>query len=172
MESGGFESSDVGQTLISALVSIVLLIGIAWNLPDSTIRGRLMPILEPVAQVLGLEQIWKMYAPDVIRQLEFTDVKVTMSDGSVRTWNVPGGDKVIGPFSWYHWQKLKENVFRDATMRADFAHWVVREITDPAESPARVQIIERLQDIPPPGQPSNGVMHKEVLYDEILVARP
>lgn len=170
--SRSIEGTDFGQAVISGLVSVILLIGVAWNLPDSDIKRRLTPVLEPVAQAAGLEQVWKMYAPDVIRQLEFTDVVVTMPDGSMRTWKAPSGDKVIGPFSWYHWQKLKESLLRDVSMRADFAHWVVRQLTSPAEHPTRVRIIERLQDIPPPGQPASGVLYQEILYDEELVGQP
>jgi hypothetical protein len=84
----------------------------------------------------------------------------------------PSGDKVIGPFYWYHWQKLKERLPRDPAMRADFAHWVVREITSPTESAARVQITMRTTDIPPPGQDSSGIMREEVLYEENLAGGP
>jgi hypothetical protein len=112
-----------------------------------------------------------MYAPDVIRQLEFIEVQVTMADGSTRTWTAPSGDKVIGPFSWYHWQKLKEGLPRDPGMRADFAHWVVRTVTNPAENPARVQIIFRTVDITPPGQDTPANLHEEVLYNEFLSGR-
>jgi hypothetical protein len=163
-----FERSDVGQAVISALVSLILLIGIVWNLPDSKIKSLFTPVLEPIAQAVGLEQVWKMYAPDVIRQLEFIEVQVTMADGSTRTWVTPSGDKVIGPFSWYHWQKLKESLPRDVSMRADFAHWVVRNVTDPAENPTRVQIIFRTVDISPPGQSTPSNLHEEVLYNELL----
>jgi hypothetical protein len=167
-----FERSDLGQAVLSALVSLILIIGLVWNLPDSKIKATMSPVLEPIAQAVGLEQVWKMYAPDVIRQLEFIDVQVTMADGSVRTWATPSGDKVIGPFSWYHWQKLKESLPRDVSMRADFAHWVVRNVTTPSEHPAKVQIVFRTVDISPPGQnlPSNP--HEEVLYDESLAATP
>ena len=168
-----FENSDVGQAVISALVSLILMIGVAWNLPASKIKDTLTPVLEPVAQAMGLEQVWKMYAPDVIRQLEFTNVQVTMADGSVRTWEAPGGDKVIGPFVWYHWQKLKENLPRDPSSRADVAHWVVRQLTDPSEKPTRVQIAFRTVDISPPGQDGGPqTAHVEILYDESLSSRP
>jgi len=167
-----FERSDFGQAVISALITLVLLIGVVWNLPDSKIKSTLQPLLEPIAQAVGLEQVWKMYAPDVIRQLEFIEVRVTMDDGSTRTWTPPSGDKVIGPFSWYHWQKLKENLPRDVTTRKDLARWVVRELTSPDEKPARVQIIFQTSDIAPPGQQVAPSMREETLYDESLAGRP
>jgi hypothetical protein len=121
---------------------------------------------------VGLEQTWAMYAPDVIRQLENTEVQVTMVDGSTRKWVNSSGDKVIGPFAWYHWQKLKENLPRDPTSRADFAHWVVRELTSPSEKPIRVQMIMRTKQLPPPGKDSPNNVGVETLYDESLTGRP
>jgi hypothetical protein len=167
-----FESSDLGQALISSLIALILIIGVAWNLPDSKIKQSLVPLLEPVAQAVGLEQVWQMYAPNVIREQEYTDIQVTMADGTVRTWQPPSGDKVIGPFVWYHWQKLKENLPRDLNMRADTAHWVVRKLTDPGEKPVRVRIILRATPIAPPGQRAPQDMREETLYDETLVGRP
>jgi hypothetical protein len=163
-----FERSDFGQAVISGLVTIVLLIGVAWNLPDAKIQRLLLPILEPLAQAVGLEQVWTMYAPDVIRQQEFVEVNVTMADGSTRTWVPPSGDKVIGPFEWYHWQKLKENVPRDPSTRADLAHWVARGLTTESEKPVRVQITMRTIQIPPPGEDGPQVAGAETLYDETL----
>lgn len=167
-----FDRSLFGQAVISGLVAIVLLIGVVWNLPDSAIKRALTPVLQPIAHGLGLEQSWTMYAPDVIRRLEFTEVQVTMDDGSIRSWVNPSGDKLIGPFTWYHWQKLKENIPRDPSMRADLAHWVVRQLTQPSETPVRVQIIMRTQQLLPPGADNEGIVGVETLYDEYLTDRP
>ncbi len=167
-----FDRAALSEAVISGLVSVVLIVGVAWNLPDSAIKRALTPVLQPVAQSLGLDQGWRMYAPDVIRQLELIEVQVTMEDGSTRAWVNPSGDKVIGPFTWYHWQKLKENLPRDKTMRADLAHWVVRELTDPSETPVRVQIIMRTRQLPPPGANSPRSVGVETLYDEDLTGRP
>ncbi|WNG92678.1 hypothetical protein [Mycobacterium sp. ITM-2016-00318] len=167
-----FDRSMFGQAVISGLVAVILLIGVAWNLPESAIKRALLPVLAPVAQSVGLEQVWKMYAPDVIRQLEYTEVQVTMDDGTTRKWVNPSGDKLIGPFAWYHWQKLKENIPRDPAMQPDLAHWVVRELTDPSETPVRVQIIMRTEQLPPPGVRHERIVGAETLYDEHLIGRP
>jgi hypothetical protein len=166
------ERSVFGEALISGLVSAILIIGVTWNLPDSEIKRTLMRVVEPIAHATGVDQQWTMYAPDVISRVEYTEVRVTMADGSTRTWVNPSGDKVIGPFAWYHWQKLKENVPRDPTMRADLARWVVRELTDPSEKPVRVQIIMRTEQLPPPGAQGHGAVGMQRLYDEVLTGRP
>ncbi len=167
-----FERSDFGQAVISGMVFLILLIGVVWNLPSSKIQQLLTPVLEPIAQVAGLDQVWQMYAPEVIRQQEFTEVHVIMADGSTRTWVAPSGDKVIGTFEWYHWQKLKENLPRDPSTQADFAHWVVRQLTSSDEDLSRVQIVMRTVQIPPPGQDGPRDMSTQTLYDENLTSRP
>ena len=54
-----FESSAVGEALIGALVALFLLVGIAWNLPASEIKNRLVPVLKPVAIAAGADQVWR-----------------------------------------------------------------------------------------------------------------
>jgi hypothetical protein len=162
------ESSPVGQGLISAVVSVIVLVGIVWNLPDSAIEDAFTPPLTPVASAAGLEQHWQMYAPDPIQRLEFVDVHVTMADGTERVWAMRENHPFVGQFAWYHWQKLKEQVIRQRDIRAGIAHWVVRKLTTPSERPLRVQMIFRAQDNPAPGKSGPMAATQEVLYDETL----
>jgi hypothetical protein len=166
------EESLLGRALISAVVSVVLLVGIVGNLPDSAIKDAFTPALEPVAAAIGLDQRWQMYAPDPIRRLEFVDVHVTMSDGTDRVWSMREDHPVIGQFSWYHWQKLKEQVIRQEGIRAGISHWVVRQVTTASEYPVHVQMIFRAQDNPAPGQSGPMATAQEVLYDETLTGAP
>jgi len=166
------ERSTFGEAVISGLVTAALLIGVVWNMPDSEIKSAMQPGLEPIASAAGLDQRWQMYAPDPIRRLEFLDVHVTMADGTDRIWNVERGNLLFGQFVWYHWQKLKEQAIRQPEIRADFARWVVRDLTAPPERPIRVRIIFRAQDLPTPGKIGLGPTTEEVLYDETLTGRP
>jgi hypothetical protein len=113
-----------------------------------------------------------MYAPEPISRLETVDVHVTMADGGDRVWTNQRGDRVIGPFAWYRWQKLKENAPREPDIRAGIANWVVRELTEPAEHAVRVQMILRTELLPPPGEVGPGTTTVETLYDETLSGRP
>jgi hypothetical protein len=162
------ENSVVGQGLISAVVSMVVLTGIVWNLPDSAIKDTFQPTLMPIATATGLMQQWHMYAPDPIQRLEVVDVHVTMADGSDRVWAMRKDHPVVGQFSWYRWQKLKEQVIRDRGIRPGIAHWVVRQLTVPSEHPIRVQIVFRAEDLPAPGKSGPLATTQEVLYDETL----
>jgi hypothetical protein len=166
------EGSLVGEALISGLVSVVLIIGVVWNLPDSEVKRSLAPTLKPIAAAAGLEATWQMYAPEPISRLETVEVDVTMANGDRRVWTNRRGDRVVGPFSWYRWQKLKENAPREAGIRAGIAHWVIRELTGPLEHPIGVQMILRTEQLPPPGEDRPKTIAVETLYDENLTARP
>ncbi len=163
-----FERTCVGEWIISGLVVLVLSISVVWSLPDAEVKRRLTPALQPVAVATGLEQNWQMYAPEPLRRLEFVEVRVTMTDGVQRVWTEPRGDRVVGAFAWYHWQKLKENVVREPPLRVGLAHWVARQLTARSERAERVQIILRTELLSPPGTDNPRSVGEETLYDEAL----
>ncbi len=163
-----FERSRVGELAISVLVVVVLAIGVVWSMPDAAIKRVLTPRLQPVATATGLEQDWRMYAPEPLQQVEYVEVCVTMADGVQRVWTNPHDNRVIGPFGWYRWQKLKENVVREPGIQAGLAHWVVRQLTRSSERAARVQMTLRAESIPAPGTDGPRTTETEILYDEIL----
>ena len=82
--------------MISGLVAVVLITGVVWSLPDAEFKRWLTPVLQPVASAAGLEQSWRIYAPEPVRRLEFLEVRVTMADGVQRVWTNPRGDRVVG----------------------------------------------------------------------------
>jgi hypothetical protein len=163
-----FEDSSLGHAVISVVVLVVLGIGVVWSLPDAELKRRVLPVLQPIASATGLEQSWRMYAPEPQRQREFLDVRVTMADGAQRVWTNPRGDRVLGAFAWYHWQKVKENVVHEPASRAGVAHWIVQRLTGPAERAVRVQMILRTESLPAPGTNGPPIRGQEILYDEHL----
>jgi hypothetical protein len=166
------ERSRVGEFAISVVVVLVLTIGVVWSLPDAEFKRRLTPVLRPVALATGLEQDWRMYAPEPLGRLELVDVRVTMTNGVQRVWTPPRGDRVVGAFAWCHWQKLKENLVREPAIRVDMAHWVIHQITKRSERAARVQMALRTELLPAPGTDSPRTVAEEILYDEILTGGP
>jgi hypothetical protein len=166
-----FEGSLVGQALISALVCVFVLVGVVWNMPDSEVKRTLTPTLQPIASAAALDQVWQMYAPDPISQLETVEVYVTMAGGADRMWTIHKGDLVVGPFAWYRWQKLKELTIRHDGLRAGLAHWVVRTLTNPSERPIRVHMVFRTEDLPAPGTDGPRTTTVETLYNEDLTGR-
>jgi hypothetical protein len=167
-----FEKTLAGEALISALVTAALIIAVVWNLPDSDIKRSAQPALQPLAIASGTDQVWTMYAPDPIKRIEALEIHVTMADGSDRTWSFTQGDRVIGQFHWYHWQKLKEQAIREPGIRAGLAMWVVRHLTTPGEHPQRVQMIFRAEELLPPGKAGVPAVEKQTLYEKNLNGRP
>ena len=163
-----FEKSFLGEVLISALVTTALIVAVVWNLPDSEIKSAAQPALNPLAVVSGTEQIWQMYAPDPIQRTEILEVHVTMADGSDRVWSFTQGDRLLGPFHWYHWQKLKEQAIREPGIRAGLAMWVVRHLTMPGDRAVHVQMLFRSKQLVAPGKANTAGFVTESLYDKQL----
>lgn len=166
--SKSFETSFLGEVVISVVVTAIILITVVWNLPDSEIRRSAIPTLAPLAAPTGLEQVWSMYAPDPIQRTEIVEVHVTMADGGDRLWTFQRGDYVGGPLFWYHWQKFKEQVIRLPGTRAGLADWVVHQLTRPDEHPVRVQVVFRAVDLVAPGQETLSATTVETLYERTL----
>jgi hypothetical protein len=137
-------------------------------MPDAAVKRLLTPGLQPVATATGLEQDWRMYAPEPLRRVEYVEVRVTMADGAQRVWTIPRGDRVVGAFAWYHWQKLKENVVREPGIRAGLTHWVVRQLARPTDHVVRVQMTLCASSLPAPGTNSPRTTQSEILYDEMV----
>ena len=113
-----------------------------------------------------------MYAPEPLARLEFVEVRVTMTNGVQRVWTPPRGDRVVGAFAWYHWQKLKENLVREPTLRVGMAHWAVHRLTKGSERAARVQIVLRTELLSAPGTDNPRTVGEEILDDEVLTGAP
>lgn len=167
-----FKPSLIAEGALSALIVVILLIGVVWNMPDSPVKNALLPALAPVALGTGLEQSWSMYAPDPPRRLENLEVHVTMANGDDRVWTLTPHDRIIGPVVAHRWRKLKESLSGDPSIRADFAHWVVRQLTGLSDKPVRVYILLRTVFLPAPGANDFHQTGTEWLYDEKLSGVP
>ena len=170
-----FESSVVGQAIISGIVVMILLIGVVWSLPASTIQRSVAPALRPAALALGLDQDWGVFAPGPPLSATTIEVRVLVEgDAARRTWRPPHGNAVYGQYSWYRWQKLKEWLLAPSSGLdvADFAHWVVRDLTRSTERPTYVEVVERVDTLPPPGSSAPSKRYYRVVYREQLSGRP
>lgn len=163
-----FEQSSAGRAVISIAIVLIVGIGVVYNLPESQIKREIRPSLRPIASAAGLDQSWSMYAPEPISALENVQVRVRMAEGPDRVWEWQRGDRVIGPFSWYHWQKLKERVIREPGARRGLARWVVRQLTAPGDRPTHVLMLLRTELLPPPGTDSPNTVRVKPLFDEAI----
>lgn len=167
-----FEQTRVGEIAISVLVALILIVAVAWSMPDSAIRRSAVPVVEPLAVTAGLDQAWYMFAPDPYRRLEVVEVRVETVDGEERVWSFPLGG-VLGQFTWYRWHKVKEQSVRRPEIRADVTRWAARRLLDPSDYPAQVSMVLRATDFVPPGvQEEPAPPTTEVLYAETLAGPP
>jgi hypothetical protein len=166
------DRSPISEGAISALIGVILLIGVVWNMPDSAIKRALVPPLQPIAVSTGLDQYWTMYAPDPPQRLENLEVHVTMADGAERVWTIQPRDRIVGVAAHHRWRKLKESLQTEPQIRPAWAHWVVRQLTGPSERPVHVRMILKTEVLPPPGVDGRGEAGTETLYDEALAGPP
>ncbi len=164
------ERTLLGQGVISVVVLVILLTAVIWCLPDSVLKRRLQPVVTPVAMAAGLDQYWGVFAPNPPRQVDTVDVEVTLAGGRQVVWNIPRGDPVVGQYSWYHWQKIKENLVRFPGIRADFCRWVARQVAGPHGQATHVRMVLHSATLPPPGTAVPSKTSTSVLYDEQLTS--
>ncbi|MBL8778839.1 MAG: hypothetical protein JNK12_23110 [Acidimicrobiales bacterium] len=164
------EASPAGEIAISVLIAVILITVVAWSMPDSAIRRKVVGIVEPMALTSGLDQSWYMFAPNPYRNSETVRIHAVTAGGEERVWDFPSGG-ALTQFTWYRWHKLKEQAVRHPEIRAGVVRWAARQILEPSDYPAAVSMVLTVQDFPapgvsaPPAAPATEVLHTEVLED-------
>jgi hypothetical protein len=166
-----FDRRRIREAAISAMIVVILAIGVVSNLPDSAIARAVYPLLRPPALVSGLDQNWSMFSPTPPQRLEYLEVHVVMASGADKVWTVPRRNRIMGVAFTHRWRKFKEALVTNADIRPDFAHWVVRQLSGPGDRPVRVDMVLRTQQLPPPGVAGPGQIGAEALYSENLTGR-
>jgi hypothetical protein len=166
-----FGGPRLRQAALSAMIVVILAMGVVSNLPDSAITRAVYPALRPVLLVSGLDQNWSMFAPTPPQRLEYLEVHVVMENGADKVWTVPRRNRVMGVAFSHRWRKFKEALVTTRDIRQDFAHWVVRQLSGPGDRPVRVDMVLRTQQLPPPGVAGPGQIGAETLYSENLTGR-
>ncbi|HSV66645.1 MAG TPA: hypothetical protein VLJ59_12150 [Mycobacteriales bacterium] len=162
------ERTSLGQGLISALILIILITGVVWNLPDSAVKRQVSPVITPIGFAIGVGQSWGVFAPNPPRQQEYVDVVVTLREGREAVWTIPHGDPVFGYYVAERWHKLKEYVVRTQPVRRPFARWVTGLLAGPDGGATRVRIVLRTELLPAPGSTAAATTETTILYDERL----
>ena len=130
-----FDRPRIRETAISAMIVVILAIGVVSNLPDAAITRAVYPLLRPVAIASGLDQNWSMFAPTPPQRLEYLEVHVRMANGADKVWTVPRRNRIMGVAFSHRWRKFKEALMTNAEIRPDFAHWVVSQLSGPGDHP-------------------------------------
>lgn len=166
-----FEESRLGEVVISALIILMMGVGVAWNLPESPIKRTLTPIVGPVGSATHINQIWALFAPAVSKRTETVELHVTMADGVVRVWTPPVDDRAIGGLVSTHWMRLLNLAVKKPEIRPGIARWAAREVTGPSERAVAVAMVLRVQNLPAPGEEGGEATATKILFQEDLTGQ-
>lgn len=159
------ETAAVGKGVVTVAI-LALLATLAYtNLPASAVRAGLQPGFGPVAETLGLNQDWSLFAPDPARRSAWLVAEVELADGTVRTWRPPGnGEGLWSPYRGYRWRKWANSVIRHrdrSEMLPSAARFAAGQVAAADDRVEVVRLIVIRDDPEHPGRP----LERELLYE-------
>lgn len=153
--------------VLSIFLAFVVLGIVVFDLPASKLKSKVSKATDPVVNALGLNQNWNVFAPDPRRESISLEARVTMSDGSHRTWRPYVGGDLIGAYRDYRWGKFTENVRldRNRELWPGLADWVARREASGHLGVRRVVLIRHWRELRPPGaRESEGPTRSYAFY--------
>jgi hypothetical protein len=150
------EARPTGRLLISAFLVATLAALCVTNLPESRLRREAMKPAGPFLRATGLDQDWRVFAPDPRQTSLRLEARIRYEDGRVATWRPPSGGDVAGAYWDYRWRKWLENAIQDANRKVLWkpaALFAANEMEGSGRVPTTVTLIRRWQDLRPPGVP-------------------
>jgi hypothetical protein len=148
------ESRRAGRVLISVFIVVTLVAVIVTNLPESRIRRDLSKVTRHYLEATGLDQNWRVFAPNPRQTSLRLEARVRYDDGSVAVWRPPSGGDLVGAYWDYRWRKWLENVTQDAhkdVLWTPTARFVAAEMARDGRPPREVTLVRSWQDLRPPG---------------------
>lgn len=138
------EASRVGRWVLSALLAATLASVAIWNMPQSELREKLTPVVQPYVNATGLDQIWNLFAPNPPRRTFQVVARIQYADGSLALWQPPRNDR---------WRKWLGSIRSDSSRHLwrPTAAWIAGHHDDGGRRTVRVDLIQRHRDLLPPG---------------------
>jgi hypothetical protein len=161
------EARPAGRLLISAFLVVTLASIVVTNLPESRLHRDAMKAAGPLLRLTGLDQDWRVFAPDPRQTSLRIEARVRYDDGRVATWRPPSGGDLAGAYWDYRWRKWLENAIQDAKRRVLWkpaALFAAHELDGPGRRPRSVTLIRRWQDLRPPGAVPSARAWKQYAY--------
>jgi hypothetical protein len=154
------ESSTRGRALLSVVIVVLLGTVLIINMPDSITKRALMHAAAPVANVVGLDQGWAVYAPSPRRESAYLEARVLERDGTTTKYPVPLS-LGLAEYWDYRWQRYGDSMLNgpDNTPRwAPYARWVADQDRAAGHSPTVVTLVNisavsQAPDAPAPRAP-------------------
>jgi hypothetical protein len=153
------ESSAAGRAAISAFLVVTLVCVWVTNLPDSLLRREVSMVTQPYLEATGLDQNWRVFAPNPRQTSLRVHARVAYRDGSQAIWRPPRGGDLVGSYWDYRWAKWLENVTQDAQRERLWepaARFVADQMRRDGHVPRRVTLVREWQDLRRPGAPQDG----------------
>lgn len=160
-----FEESDFGRRVISGFIVLTVVSIAAWNLPASELRGVLRPVLSPYVTTVGLNQSWRLFAPNPTRTSRELYAEVGYADGSKAVWRPPDG-VLLDSYRTYRWRKWAAELRKDSSeeMWEPAAVFIAGETVRDGEVPTSVTLVRRWMKVPELGSGEEGVWREYAFY--------
>jgi hypothetical protein len=137
------ERTTRGRALLSLVIIVLLGTVLIVTMPDSITKRALLHAAAPVANVVGLDQGWAVYAPSPRRESTYLEARVLERDGTTTTYPVPMPHG-IAEYWDYRWQRYADTVLNgpDNTPRWEpYAQWVAGKDRAAGHSPTVVTLV-------------------------------
>jgi hypothetical protein len=168
MESTPPWKARVSRALLSGLICLFLVGIVAVNLPDSELRKQLLVPGGPVLNAVGLDQNWRIFAPDPRRESVALEARLSLADGGQRTWRPVALGDLFGAYRDYRWRKWVELVRRDdhSALWDHTARWIAARVSnETGRGVIRLALVRRWRPLNPPGvQPPQGPWKEYVFF--------
>jgi hypothetical protein len=165
VESGPEETEDLqqrlertprGRALISVVIVLLLGTVLIINMPDSITKRALVHVAAPVANVVGLDQGWAVYAPSPRRESAYLEARVLERDGTTTTYPVPLPHG-LAEYWDYRWQRYADSLLNGPDNKprwAPYAQWIAARDRAAGHSPTVVTLVNISAVSQPPGSPT------------------
>lgn len=150
------ESSTAGRAAISVLIVVLLGIVAIVVMPDSLTKNALVPVAGRVANVIGLDQGWAVYAPAPRRVSSYLEARVLDRDGTTTVVPTPITSG-LSEYWDYRWQRYADTLLNgpDNVPRwAPYARWVADQQRAQGRHPVIVSLWNISAESQPPSAPT------------------
>lgn len=151
------EHSRAGRQLLSVVLAFTVVVVVVWNLPQSSLREAMLPVVEPAVGVLGLDQRWNLFAPNPPQRTYQVVARITYADGSLALWEPPNNDR------WRKWLGVARTS-QNRLLWEPTAAWIAHHHDGAERGVVRVELIRRWRDLPPPANAAIQFPWQEEIY--------
>lgn len=167
------ESGPNGRAVLTGIIIVTLGAMIISNLPQSTLRKTVLPIVRPLLDSTGLNQNWNLFAPNPRRSTLRLEARIRYADGTTSIWRTPISDAFLGEYRAFRWRKWASYVVSDSQkdLWRTAAVWIARIHARDGKSPIRVEVFKQWYYAPKPGSGDfrQPPWNEERIYNLVIV---